>query len=174
MNKTKSKKEFPEQFLINGEKISDKKSIANAFNNFFINVGPNLATKIDVSDKSCFKSYLGNEVNTRFNFKTVDESAVLKVIQALKPKTSCGYDDLSMKTIKYIAPTILKSLTSIINQSLTTGIFPDRLKIAKVIPLHKKDEEGKEDGGDSASGNNDSGKPAFNFGNGVNFKFKFM
>ncbi len=24
---------------------------------------------------------------------------------------------------------------------LTTGIFPDKLKIAKVIPLHKKDEE---------------------------------
>ena len=26
-----------------------------------------------------------------------------------------------------------------INQSITTGIFPDQLKIAKIIPLYKKD-----------------------------------
>ena len=31
-----------------------------------------------------------------------------------------------------------KPLTIIINQSLATGIFPDPLKIAKVIPLYKK------------------------------------
>ena len=33
---------------------------------------------------------------------------------------------------------LLKPLTTIINQSLHTGIFPCKLKIAKVIPLFKK------------------------------------
>ena len=33
---------------------------------------------------------------------------------------------------------LLKPLTTIINQSLHTGIFPDKLKISKVIPLFKK------------------------------------
>ena len=32
-------------------------------------------------------------------------------------------------------------LTIIVNQSLCTGIFPDKLKIAKVIPLYKKQDE---------------------------------
>ena len=40
-----------------------------------------------------------------------------------------------------IAPSILKPLTLIINQSLFTGIFPEKLKIAKVIPLHKKEDK---------------------------------
>ena len=31
-------------------------------------------------------------------------------------------------------------LSIIINQSLCTGVFPNRLKLAKVIPLHKKDD----------------------------------
>ena len=34
---------------------------------------------------------------------------------------------------------ISKSITLIINQSLRTGIFPDKLKIVKVIPIFKKD-----------------------------------
>ena len=40
--------------------------------------------------------------------------------------------------LKQIAPTILKPLTLLINQVFNTGIFPDRLKLAKVIPVFKK------------------------------------
>ena len=42
-----------------------------------------------------------------------------------------------LKQLKY---EISSSITLIINQSLTTGIFPERLKIAKVIPIYKKDD----------------------------------
>ena len=42
-----------------------------------------------------------------------------------------------LKQIKY---EISSSITLIINQSQTTGIFPERLKIAKVIPIYKKDD----------------------------------
>ena len=41
--------------------------------------------------------------------------------------------------LKHLAPVLYKPLTFIINQSLLTGIFPDKLKLAKVIPLYKKD-----------------------------------
>ena len=37
-------------------------------------------------------------------------------------------------------PVITKPLTLIINQSINTGIFPDRLKLAKIIPIHKKND----------------------------------
>ena len=36
---------------------------------------------------------------------------------------------------------MIKPLTCIVNQCLITGIFPDNLKLAKVIPLHKKDDK---------------------------------
>ena len=57
----------------------------------------------------------------------------------LKPKSSSGVDDLSNKVIKHILEIIAEPLTSIINQMLNTGIFPDSLKISKVLPLFKKD-----------------------------------
>ena len=40
--------------------------------------------------------------------------------------------------MKKIIPEIKAPLTIIINQTLKTGIFPDKLKIAKVLPLFKK------------------------------------
>ena len=57
----------------------------------------------------------------------------------LKPKSSSGVDDLSNKVIKHIQEIIAEPLTIIINQMLNTGIFPDSLKISKVLPLFKKD-----------------------------------
>ena len=41
--------------------------------------------------------------------------------------------------LKLISNDISRSITLIINQSLTTGIFPIKLKIAKVVPIFKKD-----------------------------------
>jgi hypothetical protein len=65
-------------------------------------------------------------------------TTVSKVIQGLANKNSSGIDNISTNMLRKIAPIIIVPLTLIINQSLCTGIFPHRLKIAKVIPLFKK------------------------------------
>ena len=51
---------------------------------------------------------------------------------------SKDYDGLSTEHLKLINKDISKCLTLIINQSLNSGIFPDKLKIAKVTPIFKK------------------------------------
>ena len=63
---------------------------------------------------------------------------VIKIIHNLKPKSSCGFDEISVKLIKFAKNELCKPITVIVNQCLETGIFPDKLKIAKVIPLFKK------------------------------------
>ena len=61
-----------------------------------------------------------------------------KIIKNLASENSSGHDGISARFIKRMLDTITPSLTHSINLSLSTGIFPDRLKIAKVIPLFKK------------------------------------
>ena len=68
----------------------------------------------------------------------IDEDAINKIIYNLPPKSSSGCDGISTKLLKVIAPVIIKPLTLLINQVLNTGTFPDKLKIAKVIPIFKK------------------------------------
>jgi len=50
---------LPRHIVVNNQNIYDKKQIANHFNNFFTNIGPNLASKIPAASK-CFKIYLEN------------------------------------------------------------------------------------------------------------------
>ena len=49
------------------------------------------------------------------------------------------HDGISSELLKLITNDISKSITVIINQSLTSGIFPNSLKIAKVTPIFKKE-----------------------------------
>ena len=64
----------------------------------------------------------------------------MEILNNLKPKPSCGYDGISTKLLKTCKLEICKSLTLIFNQMLSTDIFPDSLKGAKVglIHLYKK------------------------------------
>ena len=73
-------------------------------------------------------------------FNAITEESVLHIINSLKPKTSTGVDGISNKLLKFVICGIAKPLPIIINQMLSVGIFPDVLKISKVIPLYKKDD----------------------------------
>ena len=69
---------------------------------------------------------------------TLHYISILRIINDLPNKSRTGFDDISMRLIKAIKTEIIPALTCIFNQSLNTGIFPEKLKIAKVIPIHKK------------------------------------
>ena len=56
----------------------------------------------------------------------------------MKISQSKGHDGFSSELVKLINNDISQSITLIINQSLTSGIFSDRLKIAKVTQIYKK------------------------------------
>ena len=77
---------------------------------------------------------------TSFQFSLIDSAIYDKVVSSLHTITSSGHDGISVKLMKYLSPEIRDPLILIINQSMLTGIFPGKLKIAKVIPLFKKDE----------------------------------
>ena len=61
------------------------------------------------------------------------------MIKNVKLSNNKGQDGISFDLLKLMGNAISKSITLIINQSLRTGIFPDKLKIAKVILIFKKD-----------------------------------
>ena len=71
-------------------------------------------------------------------FKCINEENTIKAIENLENKNSSGHDGMSNKLLKSIKCNVSKSLTIIINQMITTGIFPDAFKVSKVTPIFKK------------------------------------
>ena len=139
----KTKYSYPSQFIIDNHDISNKQIISNKFNLYFSETGRNLSNQFTCNTGKAYKRYLPETINSIFNFKNISECDVKEIICGLAPKNSFGYDFFSTKLLKYLEPILIKSLTLIINQSLNTGIFPEQLKLAKVIPIFKKDNPNK-------------------------------
>ena len=112
--------------------------IATEFNNYFANIGPKLASTIHHNGKD-FSSYLKQSNMSTCFFKPTNEDEVLKIINRLGGRKSAGHDDIKSDVIKQVAKEIASPLSMIFNTSLSTGIVPDDLKIAKVVPIYKKD-----------------------------------
>ena len=137
LGRSRKNNEFPKYIYSGNKKIVDKKEIANKLNDYFSTIGEKLSSKIPRNGKS-FESYLKNRILTSFSFKLINTDDVNKVIHKFKPKTSTGDDGISTKLLKLAAGALAEPIAILINQSLTTGIFPTRYKLAKVIPLLKK------------------------------------
>ena len=138
LNRCKNKEEICEYFVIDNELTSDKKRIANGFNKFFVQIGQSISESVQVPPNRSYEEYLSPPVRQKFSFGCITKEIVLKIIDGLKPKTSCGLDGLSNKLLKTLKFELSDCLTLIINQAITTGIFPEKLKIAKVTPIYKK------------------------------------
>ena len=131
---------YPDEFSINGQKTSNKVMIANEFNKYFAEIGEKLASQISYNGDENHINFVEN-ATSELTLSPIDETNVKQKIQRLKTTSSCGYDDIPPTLVKHLSPHLLCPLTMMINQTLKTGIFPDQLKIAKVIPIHKKDDK---------------------------------
>ena len=140
INKKKSKTKFPSSFKVDDNtEISDPVEIANRFCDYFTNIGPNLAKKIPTSPNSHQTFLSGNFPNSIF-LKLATESEILDIASSFQSEKAVGFDKIPMSIIKQSINAISQPLTHIINLSITHGIVPDEMKIARVIPLFKAED----------------------------------
>ena len=66
-----------------------------------------------------------------------DASEIRQIIRSLQPKKSTSHDNKSPLVIKLFGEEIAMPLSILINISMSEGIVPVELKIAKIIPVHK-------------------------------------
>ena len=136
-----SSKQTPDCIVIDNQLCTNQKEIANAFNSFFVNICKENLDRHSEDNIVSYKKYLTKKIDCSFVFRPIDENLVVQIISNLKSSHSRGHDQLSNMVVKLISSHIGKSLTLIITQSLYTGIFPDSMKIAKVVPIFKKDDK---------------------------------
>jgi len=111
------------------------KKKANTFNQYFCNIGPELAETITqpISASSNF-SY-----SCTSTFSLVDTSVeVIRGIDYLKIGKALKVDDIPTKFLKMAKTVLAPFLSVVFNKCVVKGVYPNSLKVAQVNPIHKK------------------------------------
>jgi hypothetical protein len=120
----------------NGNLISERKHVAKLFNAYFTEIAERLQCNFT---PGVLKYCNGNhKLSASILFTPTNDDEITGIIKDLKNKQSSGLDGFSRFLIKKCYVYLIKPLTFLTNLSLSTGKFPENLKIAKTKPLFKK------------------------------------
>ena len=137
LNRKKSRIKINKLIDENGQEITNDNDIADKFNEYFSNIASNLKSGIEKDASNNYGAFLKNAVSNSIYVRPVQPQEVNDIIGKLKNKTTL---DTKISAIK-LASNDLKfnqALSKIITSSLNEGIFPDELKLARVVPIHKE------------------------------------
>ena len=125
---------------VNDSLEHDSKIIADKLNNYFATIGEEMGKQILVTENE-FQKYMPQRTNNSIFLTLVSENEIKKCINSLPNKNSSGHDNISQKLLKNIESCMTPILTKLINSSINDRIYPNCLKLTKIIPLHKGGEK---------------------------------
>ena len=125
------------QLLHDGVAVSDRLSVANIFNKYFVEAPISIQNSLPARGND-YNSYLGNRRDASFEFSTVTPNIVSFLIGQIDLSASGGNDGISAKIVKCISNLIAVPLASILSECVCQGYYPDAWKIARVVPVFKQ------------------------------------
>ncbi|MCG8113294.1 MAG: reverse transcriptase family protein, partial [Candidatus Thiodiazotropha taylori] len=137
-----SSSQLPEELIIDDVTFTNSNDIAYKLNKYFCSIAEILNEPTDEPcelDLSKLENFIRDKVPDEVSFKIplITCEQVSSFINYLDTNKATGLDGLGPRIIKMLAPTILPSITMLINKSINSGVFPSQLKLAKVLPIFK-------------------------------------
>lgn len=120
-----------------GHYIYSKQNICNAFCHYFSKISENLLMSTYHTSHD-IEGTIGHIHPSSIFFNDITPAEIQNTLNIMRNKSSSGFDQIPIKVIKYLSNYLLSPLTYIYNLCVQKGTFPENLKLALVIPLHKK------------------------------------
>ena len=121
------------QIKVDGVVCNDQLKIANHFNNYFVSITSSIKQNMRESVIE-YTSLIENNMNTIYLFPSTSEE-VFEIVKSLKNSNSVL--DIPTKMFK-LFPQFSEGLSCLFNFIISQGTYPSTLKIASVIPIHKR------------------------------------
>ncbi|MCP4491665.1 MAG: hypothetical protein GY820_30820, partial [Gammaproteobacteria bacterium] len=122
-----------------GNTLSTSKDVSEKFNTYFTGIASNLKSEISCRttfDPGGFHEFLQGSSTNSIYIKPVESYEIHHIIKNFKNKSTL---DIKIESLK-IANDCLSftnAFSKVINSSYEQGIFPQALKVARVVPVHK-------------------------------------
>ena len=137
LNVGKCKNSYLTSILNNNKSVDNPKDIANIFNNFFANIGKTTEKRIPRGSHSPLFYLRGNYSRSIF-LSPVTSHEIWIFIGQMDVSKSSGPYSVPVTILKTIRDFISESLAFLVNDSFTSGNFPEKLKLARITPVFKK------------------------------------
>ena len=111
--------------------------MANLFNNVFVNTAKKINENIPRTGKSPL-DYLSFQNESSFFISLASPEEIKVIINSRKSGKAVGPHSIPIYLLKILSEYIAVPLCDIVNESFSSGIFPDMMKLAKVVPLYKR------------------------------------
>lgn len=134
MRNKKRSSSFPNYIEFNKQLIADRRIIVNKFNEYFVNIAKNLNESKPKNDFSDYRAFMKVRVNSSIFLSDIESNEIDTLIGNLNSNKS---SDMSPRVLKLLRGLLSPALATLFNNCMYAGIFPDVLKIARVIPLYK-------------------------------------
>ena len=141
----KHKSGMKAHFVIDNQRIINRRIIANEFNKYFVSLATNMNESaygdpsntgtLPVNAVDSFAKYMSSSHPSSIYMHDSTPEEVLKIINSLDNNKS---SDIPINVIKSSGPLICHTVSRCINQCISSGIFPDKLKTGKITPIYKK------------------------------------
>lgn len=136
INSKKNHTALPENFKHNNTILDDKRKISDTFNKYFANIGHDINELVGQS-QHIYSDYMRQQNQNSIFLDPVSPADIVDITNKIKTKTSNDCNNISSKLMKSSINNIKEPLTHIVNLSLSMGVVPNEMKVAKVIPIFK-------------------------------------
>ena len=136
----KQNKKVRPPFLINNKRILERRTIADAFNKYFISIASKLNSEIsDLQLKdSKFQSFTDFLTPSNSNSIFLEDCSADEIITIISQLQNGKSSDIPIKVIKKSSHVICGTLANLFNNLMSSGTFPQELKTGKITPIFKK------------------------------------
>ena len=138
----KQKRDIKPAFIIDNNKITERRVIANEFNKYFVSLACNLNQaynelgEMKINEIPNFYDYLPKSNSSSIYLNECSAEEVANIISELENGKA---SDIPVHVVKAVTNKISPILSILYNECMEKGIFPDDLKIGRISPIFKKD-----------------------------------
>ena len=138
----KKKRQTKPPFIIDNQRIVDRRAIANGFNAWFVSIAPklnetlsNLSHGLPILPMKTFYDFLNPRNEKSIRLEDCSSNEILKIISEFENGKA---SDIPISVVKKSSHVIAPVLSNYFNILMAEGIFPDVLKTGKITPVYKK------------------------------------
>ena len=143
LNNQSDDRGLPQEIVIYDIKSCESNDIVNRLNQYFTSISERLNSEHSQEDISFDVTKLNEYIRTKipenvsFRIPLMKHCELIAIVNALDVTKATGLDGITARILKSAATNVCPTLLNIINISFRTGVFPDSLKLAKILPIHK-------------------------------------